>query len=192
MLLGLGSRSPLVLRAQVGDASHIRHFGRLLVHVLLLLHLLLLHLKGLRVLLVLVLSPRFFLSIKHHQLLCELLIFHAELLPDLDQTSKAVHVVRILIVNVLIYFKRLVEQVHASVATSNHKTPFVLLWLDLLRSLKINNSFFKHVVLCMMHAETADHVDLRRVVSIRLLVEMNSLELISFLLIQVAHLCQDF
>lgn len=162
------------------------------MHVLLLLHLLLLHLEGLRVLLVLVLSPRLFLSIKHHQLLCELLVLHAELLPDLDQTSKAVHVLRILIVNVLVHFKRLVEQVHASVATSDHKTPFVFLRLDLLRPLEINNSFFEHVVLCMVHAETADHVDFRWVVPIRLLVEMNCLELISFLLIQVAHLSQDF
>lgn len=153
--------------------------------------LLLLHLVGLRILLVLKLPSRFILSVQNHQLLSELLILHAELLPDLDEASQAINILGILIINVLVDFQGLVEQVHSTVARSNHERPLVLLRLDLLSALEIDNSLFKHVVFGVMHTEARDHINLGRVVPVRFLVEVHSLELVLLLLIEVTHLSED-
>jgi len=72
----------------------------------------------------------------------------------LYQSTETVDIVGTLFINVFIDFERLVEKVHSSVARSNHKRPLYLLRLDLLGTFKVNNSFFEHVILRVMHAET--------------------------------------
>ena len=52
--------------------------------------------------LVLELAASFLLSVQDHQLLCKLLVLHSEFLPDLDEASEAVDIVRVLLVNILI------------------------------------------------------------------------------------------
>ena len=44
----------------------------------------------------------------------------------------------------------------------------------------------------MVHAQAGDNIDLRWVVSVTFLVEVNSLELVLLLLVEVAHLSEDF
>ena len=44
----------------------------------------------------------------------------------------------------------------------------------------------------MVHAKARDHVNLGRVVAVRLLVEVNGLELILLLLVKVSHLGKNF
>lgn len=175
---------------------HVWHIRGLLgstsTHVLvLLLLLLLLLLVGLRVLLVLVLAASFFLTVEHHQLLGILLVLHAKLLTDLDKTTQTVNVVRVLLIDLLVNLKGFVEQVHAAVATGNHEGPFDFLGLNLAGTLKVNDGLLEHVLFGVMHAEARDHVNLCRVVTVGLLVEMDGLELILLLLVKVAHFGED-
>lgn len=44
----------------------------------------------------------------------------------------------------------------------------------------------------MVHAQAGDNIDLRWVVSVTFLVEVNRLELVLLLLVEVAHLSEDF
>ena len=69
-------------------------------------------------------------------------------------------------VDLLVDLESLIEKVHASVTTCNHKLPFDLLWLDLTRSFEVKDSFLKHVLLCVMHTETRYNINLRRVVTV--------------------------
>jgi len=149
-------------------------------------------LVGLRVLVVLLQAHVLLISIQHHQLLSKLLVLHAQLLPDLNQASQTVNIVRVLLIDILIDLQSLIKQVHASIARSDHEGPLVLLGLTLLSTFEVNNCLFKLIVLCVVHAETRDHIDLGRVVAIGLLVEVNSLELVLLLLVEVAHLRQNF
>jgi hypothetical protein len=61
--------------------------------------------------------------------------------------------------------------------------PFNLARLDLEGTLKVNNSLLKLVLLGVMHAQAGNNIDLGRVISVRLLVVVHSLELILLLLI---------
>lgn len=150
--------------------------------------LLLLHLEGLGILLVLVLATSFFFSVQDHKFLSELLVLHTELFSDLNEASEAIDVIRVLLVNVLVDLEGLIEQIHTAVAGCNHKGPLVLLGLDLLGTLKVNNSFLKHIVFSVMHTQARDHINFGRVVAVRLLVKVDGLELILLLLVKVTHL----
>lgn len=125
------------------------------LHVLLLLLqiLLLLHLVSLWVLLVLVLATGLVFSIQDHKLLGKLLVLHAQLLTNLNKSAQTVDIIRVLLVDILIHFKCFVEQVHATVARSNHEGPLVLLGLDLLCALEIDDGLFEHVVLSVVHTQ---------------------------------------
>jgi hypothetical protein len=59
-------------------------------------------------------------------------------------------------------------------------------------SFEVKNSLLKHILFGIMHSQTRDYVNLSRVVSIALLVVVNSLELILFLLVEIPHLSKDF
>jgi hypothetical protein len=61
--------------------------------------------------------------------------------------------------------------------------PFNLARLDLEGTLKVNNSLLKLVLFGVMHAQAGNNIDLGRVISVRLLVVVHSLELILLLLI---------
>ena len=143
------------------------------------------------VLRVLVLSLGLLFTVKHRKLLLELVVLHAKLTADRDQAAQAVNVVLVLLVDLLVDLQSLVEQIHASVATGDHKLPFDLLRLDLTGALEVLDSLLKHILLSMVHTQARDHINLRRVVPVALLIEMDSLELILLLLVQIAHLGED-
>lgn len=94
--------------------------------------------------------------------------------------------------DVFVDLESFIEEVHASVARGNHKLPFHFLRLNLVSSFEIDNGFLKLVLLGVMHSETRNNINLSRVVSVRFLVIMHCLELILFLLVQIAHLSKDF
>ena len=143
------------------------------------------------VLRVLVLAFRFFLTVQQRQLLLKLVELHAELTADGDEAAEAVYVVLMLLVNLFVDLERLVEEVHAPVAARDHELPLDLLRLDLARPFEILDRLLKHVLLRVVHPQTRDHVDLRRVVPEALLVEVHCLELVLLLLVEVAHLGED-
>jgi hypothetical protein len=89
--------------------------------------------------------------------------------------------------DVEIDLESLVEQVHSPVAGSNHELPLDFLGLDLGSSLEENDGLLEHVVFGIMHSEARNYVNFRWVVSETFVVVVNSLELILFLLVQVAH-----
>ena len=136
-------------------------------------------------------SLGFFFSVKDHQLLAELLVRHAELLSDLNETSETVDVVRMVVVDLLIDLERLIEEVHPAIAGGDHELPFDFLHLDLGSSLEVKDSLFEHVLFGIVHTEARDDIDLGWVVSVTLLVVVNSLELILLLLVEVTHLSED-
>ena len=141
---------------------------------------------------ILVLPLGFLFTVKHGEALLELVKLHTELATDGDKTTEAIDVVLVLLINFLVHLERLIEQVHASVAAGDHELPFDLLGLDLRRTFEVLDSLFKHILLGMVHAEARDYIDLRWIVPVALLVEVDSLELILLLLVEVAHLGQDF
>ena len=114
------------------------------------------HLAGiiLLVLGVFILALGFFLTIKHGQLLLELVVLHAKFTSDRHKTTQAVNIVLILLVNLFIDFEGLIEEVHSSVATSDHELPLDLLGLDLTGAFKVLDRLFKHVLLGVVHAKT--------------------------------------
>jgi len=57
-----------------------------------------------------------FFSVKNHELFTELLIWHSEFFSDLDKTSQAIDVVRVLSMDVFINFQGFVKQIHPSEA----------------------------------------------------------------------------
>ena len=140
---------------------------------------------------VLVLPLGFFFTVKHSKTLLELVELHAELATDGDKATEAVDVVLVFFVDLLVDLECLVEKVHASVTACNHELPFDLLGLDLRSALEILNSLLEHILLGVVHAEARDHIDLRRVVPVALLVKVDSLELVLLLLVEVTHLCKD-
>jgi hypothetical protein len=105
------------------------------------------------VLSVFILTLRLLFSIHNHQLLTELSVFHAELLSDLDETSEAVDVVLVVLVDVFVHLEGFVKQVHPSVTAGNHESPLNLLGLHLAGTLEEQDGFFKLILLSMMHAE---------------------------------------
>ena len=70
--------------------------------------------------------------------------------------------------------------------------PLDLFWLNLTGAFEILDSLFEHVLLGVVHTQTRDYVDLGRVVTIALLIEVHGLELVLFLLVQVTHFGEDF
>jgi len=110
----------------------------------------------------------------------------------LHKTSEAVNVVRVFVMNVFIDFEGIVEQVHSSVARSNHELPFDLFCLDLTGSFEEQDSLLEHVLLGIVHTQAGDDINLGWVVSVTLLVVVDVLELVLFLLVEVSHLSQDF
>ena len=64
--------------------------------------------------------------------------------------------------------------------------------MDLKGPFEEKDSLLEHILLGVVHTKTGDNVDLSRIVTIALLVIVNGLKLILFLLVQVAHLGQDF
>ena len=141
---------------------------------------------------ILILTLGLLFTIKEGQLLLELIELHTELTADRDETTEAIDVVWVFVIDFLIDFQGLIEQVHSSVAASDHELPLDLLWLDLARPLEVLDSLLEHVLLRVVHSEARDHIDLRWIVPVALLVEVDSLELILLLLVEVAHLGQDF
>lgn len=133
-------------------------------------------------------SLGFFFSVEHHQLLTELLVRHTEFLSDLNKTSKTIDVVRVIIVDLFVNLKCLVKEIHPAVAGCNHELPFHFFHLDLRCSFEVKDSLFEHILLGIMHTEARDHIDLCWVVSVTLLVIVNSLELILLLLVEITHL----
>lgn len=69
--------------------------------------------------------------------------------------------------------------------------PLDLLGLDLVGALEVHDGLLEHVLLRMVHAQARDDIDLGWVVPVRLLVEMDGLELILLLLVEVAHFGED-
>ena len=185
LLSGLSSHAALVnLRAR--QVVHIRHFAdlghwssankalRLSAHLAAIV---------LLVLGVFILSLGLLLTIQHAKLLLELVILHTEFAADRHKTTQAVNIVLVLLINLLIDLEGLIEEVHASVATSYHKLPLDFLGLDLTGTFKVLDRLLEHVLLSMVHAKTRNHIDLGRIVTIGLLVEVDSLELVLFLLV---------
>ena len=125
----------------------------------------------------------FLFTVEDHQLFGEVLVLHTELLTDLDETTEAVDVIRVLSMNVFIDLEGLVEQVHAAVARGDHELPLDLTRLDLECTLKVYDGLLELVLLSMMHAKARDHIDFCGVVPVGLLVVVHSLELVLLLLI---------
>ncbi len=94
--------------------------------------------------------------------------------------------------DVFVNLEGLVKEVHSAVARGDHELPFDLSGLDLEGTLEVHDSLLELVLLGVMHAEARYNIDLCRVVAVRLLIVMNCLELILLLLIQIAHLGEDF
>ena len=116
------------------------------------------------------------------------MVRHTELLSDLNKTSETIDVVRVFVVDLLVNFKCFVKKIHPAVAGSNHELPFHFFHLDLRCSLEVKYSFFEHILFGIVHTEARDDINLCWVVSITLLIIMNSLELILLLLVEVTHL----
>lgn len=85
--------------------------------------------------------------------------------------------------NIFVNLERFVEKVHASEARGNHKLPLHFLGLNLVCTLKVDDSLLKLILLSMVHTQARDHIDLSWVVSERLLIEMNGLIFILLLLV---------
>ena len=51
----------------------------------------------------------FFLSIKDHELLTELLVWHSEFLSDLNKASEAINIVMVFTVDVFIHLQRIIK-----------------------------------------------------------------------------------
>lgn len=146
---------------------------------------------SLRVLSILVLPAGFFLSIKDHKLLGEVLILHSKLLSDLDESSQAVKVILIVFIDFLVNLKGFVKEVHPSIARGDHECPFNFFRLNLTSSFEVINGLLKHVLLSVVHTEARDNINLGRVVPEGFLVEVDGLKLILFLLVKIAHLGKD-
>ena len=95
-------------------------------------------------------------------------------------------------VDLLVDLECVIEERHASVAGSNHETPLALLWLDLRSALEEQDGALVLVLLHVVHAQARNHIQLGWIVSIRLHVIVHSLELVLLLLVEVAHLCENF
>jgi hypothetical protein len=93
----------------------------------------------------------FLLTFPNHEFFSEMLILHTQFLAYLHQPTQAINVVRRLLMNIFIYFKCFIEQIHASVAGGYHKLPLDLFGLDLESTFKVNNGLFKLILLGMMH-----------------------------------------
>ena len=85
--------------------------------------------------------------------------------------------------NILIDLKCLVKQIHSSVATGDHELPFDFFRLDLECSLEVYNGLFKLILLGMVHTKARNNINFSGVISVGLLVVVDSLELILLLLI---------
>lgn len=136
-------------------------------------------------------SLGFFFSVEYHQFFTELLVRHTKLLSDLNKTSEAIDVVRVIVVDLFVNLKCFIKKIHPAVAGSNHELPFHFFHLDLRCSLEVKDSLFEHILFGIVHTEARDDINLCWVVSITLLIIMNSLELILFLLVEVTHLCKN-
>ena len=130
------------------------------------------------------------LTVEDHEFFGEVLVLHAQLLPNLHQSTETVYVIRVLLVDIFVDLEGLVEEVHASVAGGDHELPLDFAGLYLEGTLEVDDGLFELVLLRVVHPQARDHVDLRRVVPVRLLVVVHRLELVLLLLIQIAHLCQ--
>lgn len=119
------------------------------------------------------------------------MIGHSEFFADLNEASETVDVVRVLVVDLLVDLQGFVEEIHSSVARSDHELPLDFLGLDLACSFEVENCFLEHVLLCVVHSETRDYINFGWVVSVTLLVVMHGLEFVLLLLVEVAHLGQD-
>jgi len=73
------------------------------------------------VLIVLVLATSLLLSVQNHEFLRKLLIFHAEFLSYLNKPSQTIDIFRVLLVDLLVDFKGLIEKIHPAIAGSNHE-----------------------------------------------------------------------
>lgn len=104
------------------------------------------------ILIVLVLATSLLLSVQNHKFLRKLLIFHAEFLSYLNKPSQTIDIFRVLLVDLLVDFKSLIEKIHPAIAGSNHERPLYFFRLDLLSTFEAHNSFFKHVVFSMVHS----------------------------------------
>jgi len=91
-------------------------------------------------------------------------------------------------VDLFVNLKCLVKKIHPTIAGSNHELPFHFFRLNLRCSLEVKDSLFEHVLFGIVHTEARDNINLCWVVSITLLVIVNSLELILLLLVEITHL----
>lgn len=144
------------------------------------------------ILCIFILALGFFFTIKHGKAFLEVIELHAKLTTYGHKSTKTVNIVLVFFVDLFVDFQGFVKEIHASVAASNHKLPLDFLRLDLRRSFEILNRLLEHVLFCVMHAQTRDHINFGWVVPETLLVEMNCLELVLFLLVEVAHFGEDF
>ena len=191
LALGCSLHSTLIRRSR--DVAHVGHFrdlgSRCSAHELLVSWL---SLVVLLVLSILVLSLGLFLTIKHGKLLLELVILHAELTSDGHKTSEAINVILVFFIDLLVDLQSLVKEIHSAITRGNHELPLDLFRLNLRGAFEVLDGLFKHVLLGVVHTEAGDDVDLGWVVSVGFLVEMNGLEFVLFLLVEVAHLGEDF
>jgi len=141
---------------------------------------------------VFVLPLRFFFTVKHHEFFTELLVLHAEIFSNLDETTEAVHVIGVLFIDFFVDTESFVEEVHAAVARGNHETPLDFFRLDLTSSFEVNDSLLEHVLLGMVHTKATDDINFGGVVPVTLLIVVDSLELIRLLLVEVSHLGKNF
>lgn len=65
---------------------------------------------------VFVLALRFLLTVEHGKLFLELVVLHTKLATDGNETAQAVNVILVLLVDLFVDLKGLIEEVHASVA----------------------------------------------------------------------------
>ena len=195
ILLGCRPTHPTLIGLRAGQIVHIRHLAYLRHRRSSNKALLLLSAHTLVVLLVLgvlVLPLGLFLSIQHGQLLLKLVVFHAELAPDRDETAQAVDIVLVVLVDLLVHLQSLIEKVHSAITGRYHELPLDFLGLNLAGAFEVLDRLLEHVLLGVMHAKAGDNVDFGRVVSVAFLVEVNSLELVLFLLVKVAHFGENF
>ena len=173
----------------IGHLANLSHRGGANKALLLLLaH----SLVVLLVLCVFVLPLRFLFTIQHRELFLFFIVLQAKLTPDRNETSQTVNVILVLLVDLLVDLESLLEKIHSSVARGDHELPLDFLRLNLTGAFEVLDSLLEHVLLGVMHAQARDYVDLGRVVTVALLIEVHSLELVLLLLVQVAHLGEDF
>jgi len=107
-----------------------------------------------------------FLSVEDHELLAELLVRHAKLLTDLNKASEAIDVVVVFIMDLLVNFESIVEEVHSPITGGDHELPFHFFILNLGGTFEEKDGLLEHVLFRVVHTQARDYIDFGRVIAI--------------------------